>query len=91
MRSKPAQAATSKRRSFSICPLSSLIPRQLPASPMPVLPRRIKHPFDVTVQCPMRPMRANIVGPPNSATSISASIAGCHSAVAAFFFDSLVA
>jgi hypothetical protein len=36
-------------------------------------------------------MGANIVGPPNSATSISASIAAYHSAVVAFFFGSLVA
>jgi hypothetical protein len=28
----------------------SLIPRQLPASPMLVLPRRVEHPFDVTVE-----------------------------------------
>jgi hypothetical protein len=30
----------------------SLIPRQLPASPMLVLARRIKHPLDVPVQGP---------------------------------------
>jgi hypothetical protein len=51
---------------------------------MPVLPRRIKHPFDVTLQCPHEANALNIVGPPNSATSISASIAARHSAVAAF-------
>ena len=32
------------------------------------------------------PMRANIVGPPRSATSMSASIATCHSGNAASFF-----
>ncbi len=36
----------------------------------------------------MIPMRANIVGPPNSATSISASIAACHSGDAASCFGS---
>jgi hypothetical protein len=39
----------------------------------------------------MTPMRANIVGPPDSATGISASIAACHSAVSASFLGSLVA
>ena len=34
----------------------------------------------------MTPMRANIVGPPRSATSMSASIAACHSGSAASFF-----
>ena len=38
----------------------------------------------------MMPMRANIVGPRNSATSIRLSIAACHSALSASFFGSLV-
>jgi hypothetical protein len=61
--------------------LSSLIPRQLPASPMLVLPRRVEHTFNAAVQALMTPIRANIVGPPNSATSIRPSIAACHSGV----------
>jgi hypothetical protein len=38
----------------------------------------------------MTPMRANIVGPPSSTTSISASIAACHSGRAASLLGSSV-
>jgi hypothetical protein len=38
----------------------------------------------------MTPIRANIVGPFRSATSISASIAACHSGSAASFSGSPV-
>ena len=58
---------------------SSSIPRQLPPSPMRVLPRRIELPFDATMFARITPIRANIVGPPLSATSNSASVAACHS------------
>jgi len=33
---------------------ASLIPRQLPASPMMVFPVEIEHALDVTVQCPQQ-------------------------------------
>jgi hypothetical protein len=36
----------------------------------------------------MTPMRANIVGPPDVATGINASIAGCHSAASCSAFGS---
>src|SRR5258707_1520025 len=38
----------------------------------------------------MTPMRANIVGPPDVATRINASIAACHSAASCLAFGSLV-
>ncbi len=38
----------------------------------------------------MTPMRANIVGPPDVATRISASMAACHSAASCSAFGSLV-
>jgi len=38
----------------------------------------------------MIPMRANVVGPPDVATRIKASIEACHSAASCSAFDSLV-
>ncbi len=45
-----------------------------------IFPIRIKHGLDVSVQRSHDPMRANIVGPPDVATRIKASMAACHSA-----------
>ncbi len=66
------------------------IPRQLPAAPIVVFPVRIKHALDMTVNARMTPMRANIVGPPDVATRIKASIAACHSAASCSVFGSFV-
>jgi hypothetical protein len=38
----------------------------------------------------MMPIRANIVGPPDVATRINASIAACHSAASCSAFGSFV-
>jgi hypothetical protein len=62
----------------------SSIPRQLPAAPMMLLPVRIERALDVAVNARLMPIRANIVRPPGSATSIRLSIAACHSAVRLF-------
>ena len=48
----------------------------------------IKYGLDVAVQGPQMPMRANIVGPPDAATSVC--IAACHSAASCSAFGSLV-
>jgi hypothetical protein len=89
---RPEAPQTDERRTGSrpadTSLLSSSIPRQLPASPMLVLARRIEHPLDVTVKRP--PMRANIVGPPTVATRINASIAACHSGAVCLALGSLV-
>jgi hypothetical protein len=50
----------------------------------------IKDQFDVTVQRPHDAERANIAEPPSSTTSISASIAACHSGRADFFSGNAV-
>ena len=50
----------------------------------------IKYRLDVAVQGPQMPMRANIVGPPDAATSISVCMAACHSAASCSAFGSLV-
>jgi hypothetical protein len=51
---------------------------------------RVEDPFDVTVQRSHHPIRANIVGPPRSATRIKASIAACHSGNLASFLGNVV-
>jgi hypothetical protein len=55
---------------------------------MMILPIRIKDALNVSVQCPHDADASNIVGPPDSATSIRLSIAARHSAVSASFFGS---
>jgi len=50
----------------------------------------IEHPDMAAVQCTHDAIRANIVGPLLSTTSIIASIAACHSGRAASFFGSAV-
>jgi len=53
----------------------------------------IEHPLNVTVQRPHdaeAPARGSIVGPPVSATRISASMAACHSGAECSAFDSFV-
>ena len=50
----------------------------------------IKDPFDVTVQRPHDADPDNIVGPPLSATRMSASMAACHSGAECSAFGSFV-
>src|SRR6267142_350646 len=56
------------------------IPRQLPAAPK-ILRDGSNTRSTWRFNALMTPIRANIVGPPNSATSIRPSIAACHSGV----------
>ena len=61
---------------------------QLPALAVMPFAIGIKYGLDVAVQGPQMPMRANIVGPPDAATSVC--IAACHSAASCSAFGSLV-
>jgi hypothetical protein len=56
------------------------------------LPVRIELANVVAVQCPHhgKPIRASIVGPPNVATRIRASIAACNSGASCSAFGSFV-
>jgi hypothetical protein len=55
---------------------------------MMILPVRIKHPLNVSVQCPHDADASKHRRPACSATSIRLSIAARHSAVSATFFGS---
>jgi hypothetical protein len=46
---------------MSVIPLPSLIPRQLPASPMAILARGVEHVIDVTVDRPHHPNQPSAV------------------------------
>jgi hypothetical protein len=68
---------------FSSMSAVSFVPLQLSLAPTRVFARRIEFALTCRLSAFMTPIRANIVGPPFSATSNSASTALCHSG--AFF------
>src|SRR5881275_2674462 len=72
------------------CYRSSHISFQLASGPMRIFARGVKLANVPQFNARMTPIRANIVGPPDVATRIKASIAACHSAAWCSAFGSLV-